>query len=51
MVDQTHDLNLVQRIAAKDEELYAAYGQRLYNDALRLTADPALAGDTCFSPS
>lgn len=49
LADQACDLNLVQRIAAKDDsalqELYAAYGQRLYNYALRLTADPSQAED------
>lgn len=43
------DLELTQRIAGRDEaalrELYAAYGQRLYAYALRLTGEPALADD------
>lgn len=47
--DQAQDVDLVQRIAGRDEsalrELYAAYGQRLYAYALRLTDDPALAED------
>jgi RNA polymerase sigma-70 factor, ECF subfamily len=42
-------LELLQRISAGDEsalrELYAAYGQRLYAYALRLTNDPASAED------
>ncbi len=48
-IDSTHHLNLVQRIANKEEtalqELYAEYGQCLYAYALRLTADPAMAED------
>jgi RNA polymerase sigma-70 factor (ECF subfamily) len=47
--DQSRDLALVQRIAAKDEdalrELYSEYGQRLYAYALRLTEVPATAED------
>ncbi len=43
------DFDLVRRIAGGDEsalqDLYAAYGQRLYAYALRLTADPAQAED------
>jgi RNA polymerase sigma-70 factor, ECF subfamily len=43
------DSELVQRMAAGDDtalrELYAAYGQRLYAYALRLTDDPAQAED------
>ncbi len=43
------DLDLIQRMSAGDEnamrELYAAYGQRLYAYALRLTNDPAAAED------
>ena len=43
------DLALARRLAAGDEaalrELYAAYGQRLYAYALRLTDDPAQADD------
>ncbi len=42
-------LELLQRLSAGDEsalrELYAAYGQRLYAYALRLTSEPALAED------
>jgi RNA polymerase sigma-70 factor (ECF subfamily) len=49
MTDPLHDLELIRRIAARDEaalrELYAAYGQRLYAYALRLTGDPAVAED------
>jgi len=48
-VDEAHDHDLVQRIAAKDEaalqELYWVYGQRLVAYALRLTGDPAQADD------
>lgn len=47
--EQTDDLELVRRIAARDEaalrELYSAYGQRLYAYALRLTGDPSQAED------
>jgi RNA polymerase sigma-70 factor (ECF subfamily) len=43
------DLELVRRLAAGDEDavrdLYAAFGQRLYAYALRLTDDPAAAED------
>ncbi len=43
------DLDLIRRMSAGDEnamrELYAAYGQRLYAYALRLTSDPAAAED------
>src|SRR5512135_503158 len=49
MTAQEHDLDLIRRMASGDEsalrELYAAYGQRLYAYALRLTNDPALAED------
>ncbi|NMC78542.1 MAG: sigma-70 family RNA polymerase sigma factor [Chloroflexi bacterium] len=49
MAQHEHDLELMQRLAAGEEaalhELYAAYGQRLYAYALRLTDDPALAED------
>jgi RNA polymerase sigma-70 factor (ECF subfamily) len=49
MTDLQQDIALLQRIAAKDEaalrELYAAYGQRLYAYALRLTNSPATAED------
>jgi len=49
MPDEAYDYNLVRRMAAGDEvalhELYAAYGQRLYAYALRLTSDPAQAED------
>lgn len=49
MTHQDDDVDLVHRIAAGDEdalrELYAAYGQRLYAYALRLTGDPAAAED------
>lgn len=42
-------LKLLQRLSARDEsalrELYAAFGQRLYAYALRLTSEPALAED------
>jgi hypothetical protein len=55
MTDLPRDVELVQRIAAKDEvalsELYAAYGQCLYAYALRLTGDQSQAiediGQTC----
>jgi RNA polymerase sigma-70 factor (ECF subfamily) len=44
---QESDFDLIRRISAGDEnalrELYAAYGQRLYAYALRLTGDAALA--------
>jgi RNA polymerase sigma-70 factor (ECF subfamily) len=47
--DEAYDHSLVRRMAAGDEaamhELYAAYGQRLYAYALRLTGDPARAED------
>ncbi len=43
------DLELIQRLVQGDklalEALFAAYGQRLYAYALRLTDDPALAED------
>ena len=49
MPDEAYDHSLVGRMAAGDEaamhELYAAYGQRLYAYALRLTGDPARAED------
>jgi len=49
MPDEAYDHSLVRRMAAGDEaalhELYAAYGQRLYAYALRLTSDPAQAED------
>lgn len=49
MTEQEHDLNLIRRIGAGDEdamrELYAMYGQRLYAYALRITNDPATAED------
>jgi RNA polymerase sigma-70 factor (ECF subfamily) len=49
MSDEAYEHNLVRRMAAGDEaalhELYAAYGQRLYAYALRLTGDPAQAED------
>ena len=49
MPDEAHDHSLVRRMAAGDEaamhELYAAYGQRLYAYALRLTGDSAQAED------
>jgi RNA polymerase sigma-70 factor (ECF subfamily) len=49
MPDAEYDHNLVHRMAGGDEaamhELYAAYGQRLYAYALRLTGDPAQAED------
>jgi RNA polymerase sigma-70 factor (ECF subfamily) len=49
MTSQENDLNLIRRIAAGNEdavcELYAAYGQRLYAYALRITNDPAAAED------
>jgi len=47
--DQSDDLILVQRIAARGEdalrELYGVYGQRLYAYALRITEVPAIAED------
>lgn len=49
MTSQEQDLDLVRRMAAGDEhavrEVYAAYGQRLYAYALRITNDPATAED------
>ncbi len=49
MTDLEHDVELVRRIAANEEaalrDLYAAYGQRLYAYALRLTENPAQAED------
>lgn len=49
MTDLRQDVELVRRIAGRDEtalrELYAAYGQRLYVYALRLTGDRAQAED------
>jgi RNA polymerase sigma-70 factor, ECF subfamily len=49
MPDDEHDLALVRRMAAGEDaalhELYAAYGQRFYAYALRLTGDPAQAED------
>jgi RNA polymerase sigma-70 factor (ECF subfamily) len=49
MTGQEQDLDLIQRMVAGNEnamrELYAAYGQRLYAYALRLTDDPAAAED------
>ena len=49
MAESERDLDLVRRLAAGDEravgDLLAAYGQRLYAYALRLTGDPALADD------
>lgn len=49
MTAQEQDLDLIRRMTAGDEnamrELYAAYGQRLYAYALRLTNDPAAAED------
>ena len=49
MTPQELDLDLIRRMVSGDEnsvrELYAAYGQRLYAYALRLTADPAIAED------
>lgn len=49
MTAQEQDLDLIRRIASGDEnamrELYAAYGQRLYAYALRLTNDHAAAED------
>ena len=49
MTDLKHDVELVRRMAAREDqalnELYAAYGQRMYAYALRLTQDPAQAED------
>jgi len=49
MAQPEDDLELLRRMAAADEsalrELYAAYGQRLYAYALRLTSDPDQAED------
>jgi RNA polymerase sigma-70 factor (ECF subfamily) len=49
MTAQEQDLDLIRRMASGDEnamrELYAAYGQRLFAYALRLTTDPAMAED------
>jgi RNA polymerase sigma-70 factor, ECF subfamily len=49
MTTQEQDLDLIRRMASGDEnamhELYAAYGQRLYAYALRLTNDHAVAED------
>lgn len=49
MAEPEHDVELARRITAGDDsalrELYAAYGQRLYAYALRLTGDPAQAED------
>lgn len=49
MTAQEQDLDLIRRMASGDEnamrELYAAYGQRLYAYALRLTNDHAIAED------
>ena len=49
MTAQEHDLDLIRRMAAEDEnamrEIYAAYGQRLFAYALRLTNDHAAAED------
>jgi RNA polymerase sigma-70 factor (ECF subfamily) len=49
MTSQEQDLDLIRRMLAGDEdavrELYAAYGQRLYTYALRITSDPATAAD------
>jgi len=49
MTSQEQDLDLIHRMGAGDEnaarELYAAYGQRLYTYALRITNDPATAED------
>jgi RNA polymerase sigma-70 factor (ECF subfamily) len=49
MTSQEQDFDLISRLASGDEravtELYAAYGQRLYAYALRLTGDPAAAED------
>lgn len=49
MLETQQDFEWIRRIAAGEDlalrELYAAYGQRLYAYALRLTAEPALAED------
>lgn len=49
MTELEHDVELVRRIAAREDhamrELYAAYGQRMYAYALRLTNDPTQAED------
>lgn len=49
MPDEESDHSLVRRMAAGDDsalrELYAAYGQRLYAYALRLTGEAAQADD------
>jgi RNA polymerase sigma-70 factor (ECF subfamily) len=49
MAQPEHDVDLVRRMVNGDEaalqDLYAAYGQRLYAYALRLTDDPAVAED------
>lgn len=49
MPEEAYDYSLVRRMVAGDEtamhELYAAYGQRLYAYALRLTRDQSLAED------
>jgi RNA polymerase sigma-70 factor, ECF subfamily len=49
MTNDDNDLALVRRLVAGEEaamhELYAAYGQRLYAYALRLTDNPALSED------
>jgi len=49
MLDDERDFALVRRMAAGEDaalcDLYAAYGQRLYAYALRLTGDPLQAED------
>ncbi len=49
MAEPEYNVELMRRIAAREDmalcELYAAYGQRLYAYALRLTNEPALAED------
>lgn len=49
MAQPEQDVDLVQRIAAGEDaalqELYAAYGQRMFAFALRLTGDAAMAED------
>jgi RNA polymerase sigma-70 factor (ECF subfamily) len=49
MATQEHDLDLIRRMAAGDEnamrEIYAAYGQRVFAYAMRLTGDHAAAED------
>jgi RNA polymerase sigma-70 factor (ECF subfamily) len=49
MLEAQQDLEWIRRIVAGEDlalrELYAAYGQRLYAYALRLSAEPALAED------